>query len=109
MEQRRIPLSKEVVEQLSKLDESISHWSSEVVRLDLQRKTMFENVDGLYQGRQSLLDKVMIEAGIDPSQVAQMRPIRIDDENVEMAVLVRPKTSPGTTSDASPDTHSDTH
>ena len=95
MEQRRIPLSKEVVEQLGKLDESIAHWSLDLVRLDLQRKAMLENVDGLYQGRQSMLDKVMVEAGIDPSRIAQMKSIRVDDNNIDIAVLIRPETSPG--------------
>ena len=109
MEQRRIPLSKEVVEQLSKLDESIAHWSLDLVRLDLQRKTMLENIDGLYQGRQSMLDKVMIEAGINLSQIAQIKSIRVDDNNIDIAVLIRPETPSDTPSDTSPDTHSDTH
>jgi hypothetical protein len=91
MEQRKIPLEDVVQEQLVQFDGSISHWSTELVRLDLKRKALLDNIDGLYQGRQSMLDKVITDSGIDPSQIVKMQPTNEPDGKINLVVMIRPK------------------
>jgi hypothetical protein len=91
MEQRNIPLQDTSLEQLNQFDNSISHWSTELVLLDLKRKALLENVDGLYQGRQALLNNIVTEAGIDPSQIVKMQPVGSPDGKVNLAVVIKPK------------------
>jgi hypothetical protein len=90
MEQRRIPMQPDTIEQINRFDNSIAHFSTELVRMDLKRKSLFENIDSLYQGRQSILDKMMTEVGIDPSQIVQMKSGKGPDGSDEMHVLIKP-------------------
>lgn len=93
MEQRRIPIQPEALDQLAHFDMSIGHWNQEYVKASLQLKAMLENIEGLHQARQVLLDKTCHDAGVDPAQVVQMRPMR-NGETVELAVLLKPAAPP---------------
>jgi len=90
MEQHRIILQDAVVEKIAHFDKSISHWSTELVLMDLKRKSLFENIDTLYQGRQEILDSVIKESGINPEQVVQVKVINDKDGKTEMAILTKP-------------------
>jgi hypothetical protein len=95
MEQRRIPLSAESLDQMTHYDMSIGHWSQEHTKASLQIRSMLDNIDSLFQARQALLDRIISEAGVDPGRVVQIQPMR-SGETVELALVLKPeKPKPG--------------
>jgi hypothetical protein len=89
MEQRRLPVPPQSVEQIQNFDRSIAHFSGEHTKLTLQLKNMIENIDALYQGRQAVLDKVITEAGIKQESIMQIRPAMLDGK-LELQLLLKP-------------------
>lgn len=95
MEQRRIPLSAEALDQMTHYDMSIGHWSQEHTKATLQIKSMLDNIESLFQARQALLDRIIADSGVDPARVVQIQPMKNGD-TVELAMVLRPeKPKPG--------------
>ena len=88
MEQRSIPLPKEIMEKLIQYDGSIGHFSAEYTMHSLTIKAMLDNIDSLCQARHQMMDSFLKEAGIDPTLVMQMKTVKSD--NPELILIMKP-------------------
>ena len=69
MEHKQAKLSESDIDNLRQFEQSIEHWSTQIVKGLLQIDDMKSTVKSIYLARQQMFEKAYEEAGIDHNDV----------------------------------------
>jgi hypothetical protein len=69
MQTKTFQLSQAAIDQITKTDASITHWSVQLGKLTIQCRNMESALQSLYESKQNLINRELKEAGIDPARV----------------------------------------
>jgi len=88
---KQTKISKEELQKVAHIEESVRHWSNEHTNISMKGRKILETIETLYQARSEILEKAYGEAGIDPASIQN---VQIDGEGTVTVMCADPTPGP---------------